>query len=310
MLTDSVIGIDVGGTKCAGGVVSPSDGRIWARRMQPTLPARGGEPLFADVVAMAGSLFEEAARAGAAPTCAGVGVAELVGKHQEILSAATIPWQGLAVQARLQSALSLPVRIEADVRAAARAEAALGAGRDLDSFVLVTIGTGISACLVVDGEPYAGHRGLTGTFASGRGLIPGRFDELVGGPPLENFAAGPALATRFADRRREFSGTAIEVLALAETGDLEARYVVESAARALGAAVAQLVNTLDPAAVVVGGGLGLAGGLYRTEWERSLREYVWSELHREVPVRSAELGTDAGWIGAALAAWRVLPENT
>ncbi len=81
-----------------------------------------------------------------------------------------------------------------------------------------------------------------------------------------------------------------------------ARRIVEWAGSALGAAVAQLVNVLDPEAVVIGGGLGLAGGLYRDSLEKSLREFVWSELHRDVPLVSAELGLEAGVVGVACGA--------
>ncbi len=124
---------------------------------------------------------------------------------------------------------------------------------------------------------------------------------LVTGQPLEQFASGPALAARYAAVSKGFSGSAAEVLAAARD-DQHARRIVESAGSALGAAVAQLVNVLDPEAVVIGGGLGLAGGLYRDSLEKSLREYVWSELHRDVPLVSAELGLEAGVVGAACGA--------
>jgi glucokinase len=69
----------------------------------------------------------------------------------------------------------------------------------------------------------------------------------------------------------------------------------------LGAAIAQLVNVLDPEAVVIGGGLGSVEGLYRQSLQAALRDYVWSDLHRDVPLHSARLGNDAGMIGAAIA---------
>jgi glucokinase len=152
----------------------------------------------------------------------------------------------------------------------------------------------------LDQRPYAGARGLTGTFASSPGLIPDRNGELVSGPALEQFAAGPAIATRFAAKRADFSGDAREVLALAEGGDELARCIVSSAGQALGAAVAQLVNVVDPEAVVIGGGLGLTERLYRRSLEQALREYVWSDLHRDIPLLSAKLANDAGIIGAAI----------
>jgi glucokinase len=155
---------------------------------------------------------------------------------------------------------------------------------------------------VIDRIPYAGARGFTGTFASSRGLIPSDDGQLVAGPALEHFSAGPALAARLRTAQPEFTGTAFDVTALAAEGDALARGIVASAGKALGAAIAQLVNVLDPAAVVIGGGLGMAGGLYRESIESAFREYVWSDLHRELPILSAELRNDAGLIGAAIGA--------
>jgi predicted NBD/HSP70 family sugar kinase len=157
---------------------------------------------------------------------------------------------------------------------------------------------------VIDRTPYAGARGLTGTFASSRGLIPSDDGSLAAGPALEQFAAGPALAARLAALQAGFTGTAFDVVALAAAGDLPAREIVSSAGNALGAAIGQLVNVLDPEAIVIGGGLGMAGGLYREALEAAMRDHIWSELHRQLPLVSAELGNDAGLIGAAFGACR------
>ena len=296
------IGFDVGGTKCASGAVLLPEGRVLARRLQPTDPQRGGDAVLADVILSARALADEARQLGFEPCAVGVGVAELVNPAGDVVSAAIIPWQGLAVGEKVRAGAGLPTVVEADVRAAARAEAVLGAGRHYASFLFVTVGTGISASLVVDKVPYAGARGLTGTFASSRTLMPADDGALVGGPPLEQFASGPALAARFSAVRRDQSYTGPEVVTLCEAGDELAQAIVGSAGEALGAAVAQLVNVLDPEAVVLGGGLGMVGGVYRKSLERALRTYVWSPHHREAPLVSAEMGVESGFIGAAIAA--------
>jgi len=298
----TAIGIDVGGTKCAVGLVRLADGEVLARRLEPTLPQRGGEAVLSSVLEIAVSLQRESHELACPAAAIGIGVAELVGIDGQILSDATIKWRGTAVNARISAATNLPVTIEADVRAAARAEALYGAGRPFRAFLYITVGTGISACLVVDGTPFVGARGLTGTFASSPGLIPGDAGRLASGPPLEQFAAGPALATRLAAGHAGFSGTALEVLALANSGDVQALDIVNSAGTALGAAIGQLVNVLDPGAVVIGGGLGLAPGPYRVAVDHSMRDHIWSDLHRDLPLLDAAMGTDAGLIGAALAA--------
>jgi glucokinase len=292
------IGVDIGGTKCAAGLVRLDEGRVIARREQPTAPERGGMAVLNDVIALIDSLREEAKQLSVRPSSIGIGICELVSRDGRVLSEATVRWQDPLIRKKL-AAMSLPVQIDADVRAAARAEALFGAGRDCHSFVYVTVGTGISACLVMGGKPYAGARGLTGTFASSNGLIPGMDGQLHDGPPLESFASGPALTAQFAEARPGFQGAATEVLRLAASGDLVAKNVVALAGTALGAAIANLVNILDPESVVLGGGLGLAAGLYRQSIEVALRGYVWSELHRDLKIMSAQLGNDAGIVGAA-----------
>lgn len=296
------IGIDVGGTKIAGGLVLFPEGGVVARRLQPTRPERGGQAVLTDVVEMVHCLQREAAELGVVPTAMGLGVAELVGVEGVVLSDATIRWRDSSVSETVQAAVNLPVRLDADVRAAARGEAHLGAGRSFDIFLYVTVGTGISASLVIDQIPYAGARGLTGTFASSRALVPGDSGRLAAGPPLEQYAAGGALAMRFGAARAGFTGTAFDVVALAEAGDSTAQKTLDSAGQALGAAIGQLVNVLDPEAVVIGGGLGMVGGSYRESIDIAMREHIWSDIHRGLPLLSAELGNDAGMIGAAFGA--------
>jgi glucokinase len=295
------IGIDVGGTKIAAGLVRLADGAILARRRTPTEPERGGQRVLDEVIEIAQSLADEAAALRAIPTRAGIGLAELVGPRGEILSAATIDWRALQPAQRVLAATGLLTEIEADVRAAALAEARYGAGRAKQSFLYVTVGTGISASLVVDGVPYTGARGLTGTFASSSNLVPLNGGNLIDGPPLERHASGSAMVQRFRGVHGEFLGDGREVQSLAEAGDAEARWIVETGGSALGAAIAQLVNMLDPEVIVVGGGLGVTEGLYRHALEETLRKRIWSELHVDVPLVSAQLDVDAGVIGAAAA---------
>jgi glucokinase len=294
------IGIDVGGTKCAAGLlVLPARERL-AQRVQPTEPARGGRAVLDDVRQIAQSLCDEARHNEMDPVAIGIGVAELVNKQGQVVSESSIRWKDIAVADEIRAGTGIRTYIEADVRAAARAEATLGAGRGLDVFLYITIGTGISSCLVLGGVPYEGAAGLAGTFASSPILAPIESGELASTFPLEQYAAGPAIAARMRQCRVGFNGNARDVLALAETDDLQAQAIIMSAAAAVGAAIAHLVNVLDPVAVVLGGGLGLAGGQYGMSLEAGLRACVWSDQHRNLPLLDGNLGPDAGWIGAAL----------
>ena len=123
------------------------------------------------------------------------------------------------------------------MRAAARAKRTW-ARAALRSFLYVTVGTGISACLVIDAMPYAGARGLTGTFASSGGLIPGNDGQLHAGPPLESVCGRARHWRRDSPKRGRIQGAAPDVLRLAASGDSHARKIVASAGTALGAAIA------------------------------------------------------------------------
>ena len=295
------LGLDVGGTKIAGGVVELAGGRVLVRRVVPTEPGRGGEAVLADALALAGDLVAEARALGGTVAAVGVGVAELVDAKGNVRSAHLLGWRDLPVRDRFSRIA--PAVVEADVRAAALAEARYGAGRDFRVFAYVTVGTGISSCLVLDGRPFAGARGNALVLASGPlsctcPRCGARLREV-----LEDDASGPAIAARYGRRASREVARAEEVMAAVAAGDEVAVAVVRSAGEALGNRVGFLVNVLDPGAVVVGGGLGLAGGLYWDSFVASTREHIWSDATRALPILPAALGADSGIVGAARAAW-------
>jgi glucokinase len=301
LLPDScILGIDVGGTKIAAGLVDPATGAVSRRETIATAASRGGPAILEDMLALARRLAAAAAQAGRPVACIGVGVPQLVDVEQHIKSAYNFDWTDQPVRQRLSEIA--PTTLESDVRAAARAEAAFGAGRGHDLFAYVTIGTGISYCLVQAGVPYAGAKGYAIHFASSalhvRCSSCGHLEE----PVLEELAAGPGVARRYAVATGRNATGAEAVLAAADAGEPAAAAIIADAADSLGALMGNLVNMLDPAAIVLGGGLGLAAGLYRQRLVASTRAHIWAEDRRDLPVLPAALGADAGIIGAALSA--------
>jgi glucokinase len=292
------IGLDVGGTKIAGGLVAP-DGKIISSRSIPTLPRRGGEAILQDALALAAALHDEASAYGRNPLAVGIGICELVDLHGNVASAQTIPWLGVPVRERF--ARLAPAVVEADARAAAFCEARFGAGRNHRIFLYLTIGTGIGSSLVLDGVPYTGARGSSGTLASSP--LTTRCTECGAElrPVLEQIASGPGLVIYYNRLTAKRVEKGEQVLAAAAAGDRDAAQVVRSAGEALGATVGLMVNMLDPEAVVVGGGLGMAGGLYWESLVASTRRHIWSDTHRDLPIVTAAYGSDAGFVGAA--AW-------
>jgi glucokinase len=255
------VGVDVGATKIAAARVDVERGEILAARRIATIAQRGPEAVLADCRALAAELGDGVAAAGLA-------VCELVDLAGRVRSAETVDWRDVDLLVTFDC-------VESDVRAGAQAEARFGAGRDEPDFLYVSVGSGISHCLMTAGEPRLGVRGSAiGT----------------GAPLVERWSSGLALERR--------TGHASAEAALADPASDD---VVEDAARRLGLALAALVNALDPGAVIIGGGLGLHDG-YRARVEAALRAEVYDPRARELPVLPAGLGADGPVIGAALAA--------
>jgi glucokinase len=290
-----VIGIDIGGTKIAGGLVDAITGAILERVGMPTGADDGGAAVLARVAQMAQDLQMRAP--GGRVAGLGLGVPELVDRAGRVASGYRIEWRDLPV-AEVLAPLG-PLRIEADVRAAALAEARMGAGRGLHDFLFVIIGTGISAVSVQNGRPYLGARGAALVLANGTTRHRCGSCAAHTAFVLEDVASGPGLVAAF----RAAGGTAQgseDVLAAASNGDARAHDVIGLAAMRLGQALALLTGVLDPQAIILGGGLGSAPGPYAAALRREIDAGLWPADARALPVLPASLGPDAGLIGAAL----------
>ena len=294
------IGLDIGGTKIAAGVVLWPSGELRHRKVVPTSPKRGGDAVLQDTMNLAREMESLAVKDGIAVSGIGAGVAELVDCDGNVTTSCTIDWSGRPIQERLSQIA--PAQVESDVRAAALGEAMFGAGRESRIFVYITVGTGISYCLMQNGQPFKGANGNAITFASSPLTTVCNHCGAKLQPVLEEFASGPAIAKRFAQATHA-SGveTCQEVFLAASNGDKRATSILVSAGEALGVSAAFLVNVLDPESIVVGGGLGTAGGIYWQAFEASCREHIFAENSRALPIVPAKLGVNAGLVGAAAA---------
>jgi len=296
------IGIDVGGTKIAGAIVNLTTGAIAGHKRVATDYERGGTPVLDDVASMAQDLLADAERMGLSPEALGVGVAELVDPAGRVFSDYRIRWKGVDVQDRLSPIL--PTTVTCDVRSAALAEARYGAGRGIADLIYVTIGTGISAVLVQHGVPYAGARGAALVIATAKIHQHCPVCGHVAMSSVEDIASGPGLV----DAMRGVT-QAEQVLSAASAGDPRAVHIIDHATMELGRVLALLVNSLDPAAVILGGGLGSAPGPYYQGLCRSIKTGLWDCDVRVVPVIQGALGPDAGLVGAAAATTHQQPES-
>lgn len=158
------LGLDVGGTKMAGCVLT-STGDVAGTRLSETQAGRGGEAVAEDALALVQSLIHQSTELKLQPVGLGISVCELVDREGNIVSDFTLDWRDPAALEPLRRLL--PIVVEADCRAGALAEARFGVGKEFPSFLYVMIGTGISCSLVIDGVPFQGARGCTGTMATG-----------------------------------------------------------------------------------------------------------------------------------------------
>lgn len=289
------VGVDVGGTKVAIGLVDPRTGEIRARVTLQTRAAPNAEKLLGRVIDAILRMLGDVGTDPAAVAGVGVGVPELV-RDGVILTEEVLPgWRDLPVVDAL--AAIGPTRIDADVRLGALGEARFGAGRGHASFCYVTVGTGISFALVQHGRLHRGVHG--GAINLGTTTLADLDSDGRTRMTLEDRVAGPALARRF----REAGGTADraeDVLEAASAGDACAAGLVDAAGREMGLGVALIANLLDPGLIVVGGGLGSADTRYWQAAASAAPEYIRPALVSGTRVVRAGLGPDSGLVGAGV----------
>jgi glucokinase len=286
------IGVDIGGTKVAGGVVD-DDGTVVAETRCPT-PSDDSEAALDAVV----SVVEEL-RARHDVTAVGIAAAGYVSADRAtMLFAPNLPWHDVPIRDRIGERLGLPADVENDANAAAWAEYRYGAGRDEPYLVCLTVGTGIGAGILVDGALYRGRWGIAGE--------PGHVCVVCDGEPcgcgnkgcLEQYASGTALVRYAAARGLDAEGPAITEAA--RDGDERALAAFAEVGRWLGRGLADLASVLDPGVFVVGGGVADAGELLLGPARESYERNLSGRGHRPAAeVRLATLGNNAGLVGAA-----------
>ncbi len=250
-----VIGVDVGGTTTAAGLVA-SDGRVLASVQAPTHDAGPGTAL----VTLEGVLERigiEARRRRIEPVAAGIGVPGTVDAETGEVGAEAHHVPELAhvpLGRRLGERTGLPVFVDNDVNALALGEWMFGAGRGARSLVLLALGTGVGGGIILDGRLVRGHAGYAGEL----GHVPIDFDGrpcICGGRGcLKAYVSGSDIA-REGSLRLGREVTAQEVFRLGAAGEPAAQALVDEVCRALGAGLAVIVNGLNPERLLLAGGV-------------------------------------------------------
>jgi glucokinase len=301
------IGVDLGGTKMAVGVVD-SGQQIHYQGNEPSIGLSEDE-LVEDLARE----LQEAKDARPDVVAAGLGIPATIDHARGLaIHAVNLTITDVPIRDLMQERIGLPVFVDNDANVAALAEHLYGAGRGADDVVMLTVGTGIGGGLVLGGEVY---RGSTGAAAElGHIVIVEDGLPCQGNCPnhgcVETYASGTAIAREgkaAAEREPESAlGQALAegpivgktVTELAIQGDALATEVVADAGRHLGVALASLANIFDPDVFVIGGGVSAVGDLLLEPARHELRSRALPPQNK-TPVKLAELGPDAGMIGAA-----------
>jgi glucokinase len=189
-----VLGIDVGGTNVRAGLFSQKSAAMHCVRTARTEAKLEGSESLARVTGLVREVVEQGRARGLTARNLGIGIPELVGLDGRIESHCSLPWRAYEVRSRLGGYGN--VTIVSDVIAASLAEARMGAGRGHAAFLYVTVGTGISCALVIDGKPYPGAHGHAISFASGPTFATASVDGEANFEPLEARASGPGILRR------------------------------------------------------------------------------------------------------------------
>lgn len=289
------IGIDLGGTKIEGIVLSP-EGEVVERERIPTEQDGGYEHIVGRIV----GLIEELRRHAGGTELVGIGTpGSLSARDGTLKNSNTLCLNGKPLRADLETELGHTIAIENDANCFALAEALLGAARDGDVVFGVILGTGVGGGIVVHRRIWAGPQHIAGEW--GHHSIDPNGPHCYCGQRgcVEKLLAGPALEEAYRDGGGD-SITAAEIAARASAGEVCASGALDGYLRLFGRAMANLISILDPSMVVLGGGLSNLDVLYSRGRNEVAARIFNDELR--TPIVKNELGDSAGVIGAALLA--------
>ncbi|HZG04235.1 MAG TPA: ROK family glucokinase [Streptomyces sp.] len=303
------IGVDIGGTKIAAGVVD-EEGTILEISKVPT-------PQTADGVIDAIADAVRTVSTGHRIEAVGIGAAGYVDdKRATVLFAPNIDWRNEALKDKVEQRVDLPVVVENDANAAAWGEYRFGAGQGHDDVVCITLGTGLGGGIIIGGKLHRGRFGVAAEFGHIRVVPDGLLCGCGNQGCWEQYASGRALV-RYA--RQRAVATPENAAVLLSLGDgtpegIEGRHVSQAArqgcpvavdsfrelARWAGAGLADLASLFDPSAFIVGGGVSDEGDLVLEPIRKSYRRWlVGSRWRPHAQVLAAQLGGRAGLVGAA-----------
>lgn len=288
-MSDFVLAADVGGTNIRAARVSRT-GRI-SHRVETATPAQGGSAVVEALLALLDRIPHEGARA------LGVDIPGLAYRNGDVWAPNIPGWERMPLSKKLRQRLGMSVVVDSDRNAFVVGEAWKGSAQRCRDVVFVAVGTGVGAGILVDGRLLRGHDELAGCV--GWMAVCDQFLAKYGkGGCLENHSAGVGIAAQ-AGREFKRKMTAREVATLAAQGDARARRILREAGKYLGLALANLVSTLNPEMIVLGGGVTEAAEFMLPIARQTMERWAQPIAVKQTRLVCSELGGAASLLGAA-----------
>ena len=294
-----VLGIDIGGTNIACGVVDIK-GRILKRITIPSAGSQGKEAVLGNLSTLIEGLLSMAVGSIAA---IGIGTAGEVDPDLGVITSATdnIPnWTGTHLKEYVLERYQLPTYVDNDGNAAALAELTFGAGRGLKNFVYLCLGTGVGGAVIVDTCLLRGTRNYAAALGHTTIDFSGVPCNCGSTGCLEMYVSGTAIAR--SARQANLADDARELFQKAEEGNESAKALVAEVGFYLGCGLANFANQFDPEAIIIGGGVSHAGPLLLDRAKSVMEGRILQGLKEQVQVLAARFGSESGLLGAAVVA--------
>jgi glucokinase len=311
-----VIGVDLGGTNLRTALLSV-DGDILDKRKEPTHAADGWKRVVTRLVDNINQQREIAEQRGMHVMAAGVGAPGVIQMDKGVVvKSPNFPdWNNLPLRDELEKALGVPVVIENDANAAALGEQWRGAGCDINSMILLTLGTGVGGGIVLNNKIWQGADGMAGEVGHMTLIPDGRLCGCGNNGCLEMYASARGIvrsyreASEKTDVRQDSDVTSEMVYQAARNSDPVALSVMKEMGRLLGIGIANLINIFNPQMIVLGGGVKEAWDLFISATHEEIMRRAFQVPAERTKIVPSLLGDDAGMIGAAAGALQMIQKR-
>lgn len=308
------IGVDLGGTNIAVGVVD-ENGKILHKGETPTGVGRPYQDIIRDMAMLILKVTEEAGYKKEDIQSIGIGSPGFADKNLgTIIFANNLYWRNVPVRDELQKYINVPIHIDNDATVAGLAEAVAGACQGADNSITITLGTGVGAGIIINGKPYSGSHGVGSELGHMIVEVDGIECTCGNRGCWERYTSATALIREGKEAAKKYPDsminkavggdlekiTAKTVIDAAKAGDTAAMEIFKRYVHYIGMGIITIINSFDPAIIAIGGGVAKAGDFLLAAIKEEVSKHVF---YKDVPyakICMAELGNDAGIVGAAM----------